>query len=72
MNASVTYTPTTNPNIWEVTVTSSISALNDHFGYVYSDEASLFSLSIYPTEEAACDALNAYVNKGFYANSNLL
>ena len=72
MNATVIYKPTSNLYIWEVIITSDVLEVYNHSGYVFGDEAGLFSKEIYATEEDACDALNIYVNRNLYANSNIL
>lgn len=59
----VTYSKTDTPGVWQLYLQSSISAMFDHLGYVYADEAGQFSLLIYPTEEDARTDLHLYNNQ---------
>ena len=56
----VTHSPSDTPGVWKVFLMSKESALFNHWGYVYADEAGLFSMSIYPTEEDAATELFKY------------
>lgn len=62
----LTYSKTDVEGVWQIYIKSSISAMFDHYGYVYADEAGLFSMSIYPTTEDALTALHLY-NEGLNA-----
>lgn len=63
--AVIKYRPTTNPCIWDVFIDSEETAMLDHFGFVYSDEAGLYSMHIYPTFEGALEALTEYTEDLF-------
>lgn len=62
----LTYSKTDVAGVWQIYIKSSISAMFDHYGYVYADEAGQFSMSIYPTNEDALAALYLY-NEGLNA-----
>lgn len=59
-NVKITYTKSNVAGIWQIYIKSSISAMFDHYGYVYADEAGQFSMSIYATEQAALSDLYLY------------
>lgn len=56
----VTHSPTDTPGVWQVYLKSGISAMFDHGGYTYADEAGMFSVALYPSEADAEDALHRY------------
>ena len=56
----VTYSKSNVEGIWQIYLKSSISAMFDHYGYVYADEAGQFSMSIYASEEDALTDLHLY------------
>lgn len=59
-HAEIIYIPCVTNGVYELQIKSAISAMFDHFGYVWADEAGLFSLSVYNTPEAAIDAMCEY------------
>ncbi|MGL5085233.1 MAG: hypothetical protein ACRC68_05875 [Clostridium sp.] len=56
----VTHSPTDTAGVWKVWLASSVSAMFDHGGYVYADEAGMFSVALYPSEAAALEAMCVY------------
>lgn len=59
------YIKTTIEGVWQVLFINDESIMFDHIGYVYSDEAGMFSLKIYGTPNEAESALlkhNKYLN----------
>ena len=59
-HAEIIYTPCDTAGIYQLQIKSAISAMFDHYGFVYTDEAGLFSMSVYDTSEAALDAMVEY------------
>lgn len=57
---TITYSKADVNGVWQIYIKSSISAMFDHYGYVYADEAGQFSMSIYPTVEDALTDLYLY------------
>lgn len=59
-HAEIIYTPCDTAGIYQLQIKSAISAMFDHFGYVFADETGMFSLKIYDSPEAALDAMVEY------------